>query len=116
MRRFLTFGLLLFPAFIGPYPTLGSDVKEVEMTAKKYEFSPSSVEAPVGTLIRFKITALDRVHGFEIEGVKDSCVKLEKGESSTVEYKADKAGTFEFKCCKRCGPGHGRMKGTIVVK
>jgi len=56
------------------------------------------------------------VHGFEIEGVKDSCVKLEKGESSTVEYKADKAGTFEFKCCKRCGPGHGRMKGTIVVK
>ena len=92
------------------------NVKEVEMTAKKYEFSPSTVEVPAGTLIRFKITALDREHGFEIEGVKDSCVKLEKDKPATYEYKAEKPGTYEFKCCKRCGLSHGKMKGTLVVK
>ncbi len=116
MKKLFTFALVLVFAWVGRYTTLGFDVKEVELTAKKYEFSPKSVEVPVGTTIRFKITALDREHGFEIEGVKDSCVKIKKGESATVEYKAEKAGTFEFKCCKRCGFGHGRMKGTIVVK
>ena len=116
MKRLSTSGLFILLALSLPYRTLGFDVKEVEMTAKKYEFSPSMVEVPVGTVIRFKITSLDRTHGFEIEGVKDSCVELKKDETATVEYKAEKAGTFEFKCCKRCGPHHGSMKGTIVVK
>jgi len=52
--------------------------KEVEMTAKKYEFSPGTVDVQAGTKIIFKIKALDREHGFEIENVKDSCVKIKK--------------------------------------
>ncbi len=89
--------------------------KEVDMTAKKYEFSPSTVEVQAGTKIIFKIKALDHEHGFEIEGVKDSCVKIKKGETATVEYMAEKAGTVEFRCCAYCGFGHGRMKGQIVI-
>ena len=89
--------------------------EEVQMTAKKYEFSPSTVEVAAGTKIIFKIKALDRSHGFEIEGVKDSCVKIKKGETATVEYLAERPGTVEFKCCSFCGFGHGRMKGKIVI-
>jgi len=89
--------------------------KEVQMTAKKYEYSPSTVEVQAGTKIIFKITALDREHGFEIENVKDSCVKIKKGETATVEYVAEKPGTVEFKCCSYCGFGHGKMKGKIVI-
>ncbi len=92
-----------------------TQTKEVQMTAKKYEFSPNTVEVTAGTKIIFKITALDREHGFEITGVKDSCVKIQKGETATVEYLADKPGTVEFKCCVHCGIGHGGMKGKIVV-
>ena len=90
--------------------------KEVEMTAKKYEFSPSTVEVQAGTKIIFKIKALDREHGFEIENVKDSCVKIKKGETATVEYLAEKPGTVEFRCCSFCGFGHGKMKGKIVIR
>jgi plastocyanin len=89
--------------------------QEVQMTAKAYEFSPSTVEVDAGTLIIFKITSLDRTHGFEIQGVKNSCVKIEKGETVTVEYKAEKPGEVVFQCCVFCGGGHAGMKGKIVI-
>lgn len=91
-------------------------VREIEVSAKKYEFSPTQIDVALNTVVRLKITAQDRDHGFEIEGVKDSKVDLKKGQATVVEYKADKAGTFPFKCTTFCGFGHGRMKGTIVVK
>jgi plastocyanin len=90
--------------------------KEIQMTAKKYEFSPGTVEVSAGTKIIFRITAEDREHGFQIAGSKDGCVKIKKGETATVEYLAEKAGTVEFKCCVYCGLGHGGMKGKIVVR
>jgi heme/copper-type cytochrome/quinol oxidase subunit 2 len=97
-------------------PAPSQQTKEVQMTAKKYEFSPSTVEVSVGTRIVFKITAVDRDHGFEIATIKDSCVKIKKGETATVEFVADKPGTVEFRCCVFCGLGHRGMKGKIVVR
>ncbi len=96
-------------------PPPAQQTKEVQITAKKYEFSPSTVEVSAGTKIIFKITALDREHGFEIANTKNSCVKIKKGETATVEYMADKPGTVEFKCCEYCGIGHGRMKGKMII-
>jgi cytochrome c oxidase subunit 2 len=93
----------------------GAETREAKITAKKYEFSPNTVEVNAGTRIIFKITALDREHGFEIANAKDSCVKIKKGETATVEYMAEKAGTVEFKCCVFCGMGHHGMKGKIVI-
>jgi cytochrome c oxidase subunit 2 len=99
----------------GQSPSSDQPTKEVKMTAKRYEFSPSTVEVNAGTVVVFKITSLDRTHGFEIEGVKDSCVKIEKGETVSVEYKAGKPGEVEFRCCVFCGGGHAAMKGKIVI-
>ena len=90
--------------------------KEVEVSAKKYEYTPEIIQVPVNTLIRVHLTATDRDHGFELTSIKDSCVKFKPGEPATLEFYADKAGTYEFKCCKVCGIHHGRMKGKLVVK
>ena len=59
------------------------ETKEVKLTAKKYEFSPNMAEVNAGTRIIFKITAMDREHGFEIANVKDRCVKIKKGDAAT---------------------------------
>ncbi len=122
MRAIHLVGICAMAVFVAAAPRIhaqgppaAQQTKEVQMTARKYEFSPNTVEVSAGTKITFKITALDREHGFEIAGVKDSCVKIKKGETATVEYLADKPGTVEFKCCEFCGFGHGRMKGKIVV-
>jgi cytochrome c oxidase subunit 2 len=91
-------------------------VQVIEVKAEKYHFTPDKIDIPLGTAVQFKITALDNEHGFEIEGVKDSCVKIPKGETKTVDYKAEKAGKVSFKCCHRCGIGHIRMNGAMTVK
>lgn len=91
-------------------------VKEIAVTAKKYEYVPNKIDVPVGTTLRLSVTAEDATHGFEIEGVKDSCVEIKKGETKVITYTAAKAGTFAFKCCHFCGLGHRRMKGSITVR
>ena len=107
-----------------------SGVQVIEMTAKKYEFSPVRVKA--GTKVQLKVTATDRDHGIAIDAVaegaaKDSapgliidspekCWKLPKGEPVMINFTAQTAGTYQIKCCLHCGLGHGGMKGTIVVE
>ena len=112
----VTWGLTAAPTVHTQATALTRETKEVQITAKKYEFTPNTVEVSAGTRIIFKITALDREHGFEIANVKNSCVKIKKGETATVEYVAQNPGTVEFKCCVYCGIGHGGMKGRIVIR
>lgn len=96
-------------------PTGAEQVREITMTAKKYEFSPREIRVHPGETIRLVITALDRKHGFKLEafGIER---ELPKGEAVTIEFKADQAGAFPFKCSKFCGFGHGKMKGELIVE
>lgn len=103
----------------------------IEMTAKKYEFNPPEIHVKQGAKVQLKITATDRTHGFSpdvyAEGsdrkgtpgitlaAPEKCYRLEKGQTTTVEFTAATPGTYTFKCCVRCGMGHGRMKGKIIV-
>ena len=101
---------------IGNPAPAGAPVKEIEVSAKKYEFTPPEIEVPVNTLLRLHLKATDKEHGFELKSVKDSCVKFKPEAPATLEFYADKAGELEFSCCKFCGMGHGKMKGKIIVK
>ena len=105
----------------------------IEMTAKKYEFSPSPVHVKAGSKLVLKITATDRVHGIRMPAVPDGaakgaepglvfpspapkdCYRLEKGQQVSVEIEAKTPGTYTFKCCVHCGFGHGGMKGQLIV-
>jgi heme/copper-type cytochrome/quinol oxidase subunit 2 len=88
----------------------------VEISAKKYAFTPSKVELPANTLVRINLTSLDTEHGFEIESYPHSCLTFKPGKTGTVELYTDKKGEFAFSCCHLCGLGHSKMKGVLVVK
>jgi cytochrome c oxidase subunit 2 len=90
-------------------------VHEITMTAKNYEFDPAVVTVKKGDKVRLVITATDRKHGIKIEGYDIDQV-LNTGDPTTIEFTADKAGTFEFKCSVYCGMGHRKMKGKLVVE
>ena len=90
-------------------------VHEIQMTAKKYEFNPSTITVKKGERVRLIITALDKDHGIKIDAFEVNHI-LKKGTAATVEFTADKAGEFPFQCSKFCGFGHGKMKGKIIVE
>ena len=92
-----------------------SDMREIEVTAKKFEFNPNLISVKRRDHVKLVITALDRDHGFKLEPFNID-VKLKKGEPTTIEFTADKAGTFPFQCSNFCGLGHGKMKGKMVVE
>ncbi len=99
----------------GPSQQTAPAVHEIQMTAKKYEYSPNPVRVKKGERVRLIITATDRDHGFKLEAFNIE-QRLKKGVPTTIEFTADKAGTFPFKCSVHCGFGHGGMKGTLIVE
>ena len=127
-------GLLLAPLFLQSHSALAQDqnVQVIEVTAKKYEFSPAPIRVKAGTKVQLKITATDHDHGFAVstvpEGAKkgdkpglifsspQECVQLKKGETTVVEFVAQTPGTYPFHCCHVCGIHHKSMKSEIVVE
>lgn len=89
--------------------------REFKMTAKNYDFDPNVITVKKGEKVRLQVTSTDRDHGIKIEGYDINQV-VKKGQTATIEFTADKAGTFEFKCSVYCGMGHRRMKGKLVVE
>lgn len=107
-------------------------VQVIEVTAKKYEFNPSPIHVKQGARVQLKITATDHTHGFKIApspkgehasggpglvfSSSQGCQEIEKHQTATVEFVAQAAGTYPFKCCRFCGWHHRAMKGELIVE
>jgi cytochrome c oxidase subunit II len=138
MRFQLLMPLLIALAFsvLTPPVAAGSNTSDtaqvIEVTAKKYEFSPSPIRVKQGTKVQLKITATDHVHGFRIATTPEGgdangkpglvlssgegCNRIEQGQTVTVEFVAQTPGTYPFKCCVHCGWHHGSMHGELIVE
>jgi cytochrome c oxidase subunit 2 len=86
----------------------------VQITAKKYDFTPASVELKLGVPVVLELRSLDRKHGFAVPDLKIDA-QIEAGGVTRVRIVPDKTGTFEFHCDVFCGGGHEEMTGQIVV-
>src|SRR6266852_1253686 len=129
---FLLSGLTVTAGFARLTSQAAQEVQVIEMTAKKYEYSPSPLRVKRGAKVQLRITALDRTHGFKINlnpdgsdqksnpglifSSNEDCYKLEKGIPTVVQFEARTPGTYSFHCCNRCGLGHGGMKGQLIVE
>ncbi len=107
-------------------------VKIIEISAKKYEFNPSEVRVKKGERVQLKVHSVDTTHGVKLEvypdGSKDKSTpglkfaepnqneKVEKNVDQVLDFVAVEAGTYEIRCAKLCGMGHGRMKGKLIVE
>ena len=89
-------------------------VKEFKITAKQFSFDPGTIEVNKGDKVRLIVTSIDVPHGIAIKeyGINQ---RLDVGKPATIEFTADKPGTFTAFCSVFCGAGHGNMKGNLIV-
>jgi heme/copper-type cytochrome/quinol oxidase subunit 2 len=101
-------------------------VKDITMKVVSWSFTPNKIEVNKGDLVRLHfITANDNVslyngHGFGIDRYNINTF-LVKGTNQTLQFVADKPGTFTFRCTSFCAfpdadpMNHFNMIGTLIV-
>ncbi len=94
---------------------LTGQTKEIEITARNWEFVPETIEVNLGDRVELHIESVEGTHGFMLSefGINE---RLEPYQDVHVDFIADKRGTFSFSCSVPCGSGHGRMTGQLIVK
>lgn len=103
----------------------------IEISAKKYEFTPGEIHVRKGAKVELKVHSEDETHGIKLndrpEGADETSApgllfekpdqngKVKKHVDQIIDFTAQEAGTYDFKCAKICGFGHGGMKGKLIV-
>jgi cytochrome c oxidase subunit 2 len=88
--------------------------REIHITAKKFEFTPDTINLKKGEPVVLVISSQDRKHGFSLRafGIR---ADVNAGETARIRFTPNKTGKFNFSCDVFCGEGHEEMTGTIVV-
>ncbi|MEK6822392.1 MAG: cupredoxin domain-containing protein [Nanoarchaeota archaeon] len=95
-------------------PAAGA-TKEFDITARKWSFTPDTITVNKGERVILHVRSEDVTHGFSLTTF-DVSETLTAGQTTDIEFVADKAGSFNWQCNVFCGTGHGGMKGTLIVK
>ena len=101
--------LILFAITTAPQPRI------VDISAKKFEFTPNVVKLKKGEPVTLRIATTDRPHGLLVKafGIDLDAVP---GQPDEATFTPNAAGTFVAICDHYCGAGHGGMKMTFVVE
>ena len=92
------------------------EVKAVDVVASRFKFEPAIISLVEGDKVRLRLHSVDRTHGIEIKAFRVKALIPKTGEAVTVEFVADRAGTFDITCSEYCGTGHRAMKGRLIVR
>ena len=116
MKRTPLLALLLLAALVVTARGQGGEgPRAIVITAKRFEFVPSTITLKKGETVKLVVTSEDVTHGLFIRSLKiDTDLVPGKTEELTVTPQA--AGTFTAICHHFCGAGHGNMKLTVVVE
>ncbi|HSD72515.1 MAG TPA: cupredoxin domain-containing protein [Thermoanaerobaculia bacterium] len=89
--------------------------RTVAITARRFEFVPSTITLKKGETVKLVVTSEDVTHGFFLRPLKID-TDLVPGETQQITVTPQTAGTFTLICHHFCGSGHGNMKLTVVVE
>ena len=96
-------------------PASGQVDKEFTIWARQFDYTPAVITVQQGDYVRVNLKSADVAHGWYIDGY-DIDIKVSGGETTSVEFVADKAGTFKIRCSVTCGPFHPFVAGKFVVR
>jgi cytochrome c oxidase subunit II len=88
--------------------------KVIEISAKKFEFTPSQITLKKGETVTLRLSSSDRVHGFMSKPLKID-TDIPNDTTKDIAVTPDTAGDFTIICDHYCGTGHGNMKMKVTV-
>ncbi|MBI2056536.1 MAG: cupredoxin domain-containing protein [Candidatus Sungbacteria bacterium] len=90
-------------------------VKEFNVGGSKFKFSVNEIRVKKGDTVKIIFTSMDTKHDWRVDEFGAGSSVLDAGQSQTVEFTADKAGSFEYYCSVMQHRQMG-MKGTLIVE
>ena len=102
-------------AFTGIMRAHADAVPVVEITAKRFAFSPDKITLKKGQAVKIRLHSEDVTHGFFLRPLKLD-EEIPAGETKEVTITPQESGTFTTICDHFCGANHGNMNMTIVVE
>ncbi|HVN21785.1 MAG TPA: cupredoxin domain-containing protein [Dongiaceae bacterium] len=91
------------------------DIPVIEITAKRFAFSPEKITLKKGQTVRLRLHSEDVTHGFFLRPLKLD-EEIPAGQTKEVTVTPQTAGTFTTICDHFCGANHGNMNMTIMVE
>jgi len=105
---------LLTAAALSPFARAEVAPQRVEITAKRFSFTPDEITVKKGQPVTIVLKSLDVDHGLRIRDLGVN-VKVKGGQTAEVTFTPDKTGDFVGHCSVFCGSGHGSMKFMLHV-
>ena len=90
-------------------------VKEFIVTGKSFSFTPNEIKVKRGDTVRIVFINSEGFHDWVMNEFNARTKQIKAGETETIEFIADKVGSFEY----YCSVGQHRqmgMVGTLVVE
>jgi cytochrome c oxidase subunit II len=111
----LALGLTTSLLFIGTSRVRAEDTPVIDITAKRFAFSPDKITLKKGQTVKLRLHSEDVTHGFFLRPLKLD-EEIPAGQTVEVSVTPQTSGTFTTICDHFCGANHGNMNMTIVVE
>jgi heme/copper-type cytochrome/quinol oxidase subunit 2 len=88
--------------------------REFTITARDYRFTPARIEVSQDDLVKLTLRSEDVAYSLTIDDYRVSR-RVPAGGSTTLEFRADRAGTFVFYSNLTSDTRHREARGELVV-
>lgn len=89
--------------------------REFKVNGGSMYFDPKEIRVNRGERVRIVFTNVEGFHDWVIDEFSAKTGRLQAGQTQTIEFVADKAGTFEYYCSVGNHRQQG-MKGNLIVE
>ncbi len=89
--------------------TMDTNLKTIDIEAGSFYYKPNEITLKKGEKVKIILHSVSMMHDFNIDELNVKLPITKNGETGSVEFTADKVGTFEY----YCSVGQHRKMGQV---